>query len=75
MPEATAKIGQFYVPMQQAMEKVFGGYSDQELRLLLRFANEGYKGVLAATAALKSLIDTPPEKRPDLKLGKLPRRP
>ncbi|MET4827374.1 hypothetical protein ABH972_004963 [Bradyrhizobium ottawaense] len=69
------KIGQFYVPMQQAMEKVFGGYSDEELRLLLRFANEGYKGVLAATEALKSLLDTPPEKRPALKLKTRPRQP
>src|SRR5438132_58761 len=75
VPERAMKIGQFYVPMQQAMEKVFGGYSDQELRLLLRFANEGYKGVLAATAALKGLLDTPPEKRPDLKLKKLRRQP
>jgi DNA-binding MarR family transcriptional regulator len=75
VPEAIKGIGQFYVPMQQAMEKVFGGYSDAELRLLLRFANEGYKGVLAATAALKGLLDTPPEKRPDLKLKKLRRQP
>jgi hypothetical protein len=75
VPEAIERLGQFYVPMQQAMEKVFGGYSDQELRLLLRFANEGYKGVLAATAALKGLLDTPPEKRPDLKLKKLRRQP
>lgn len=69
--EQAKKIGQLYVPMQQAMEKVFGGYSDEELRLLLRFATEGYKGVLAATEALKGLLDTPPEKRPDLKLKKL----
>ncbi|WP_456664567.1 MarR family winged helix-turn-helix transcriptional regulator [Bradyrhizobium sp. LB13.1] len=75
VPEAIKGLGQFYVPMQQAMEKVFGGYSDAELRLLLRFANEGYKGVLAATAALKGLLDTPPEKRPDLKLRKLRRQP
>jgi DNA-binding MarR family transcriptional regulator len=74
VPETAMKIGQLYVPMQQAMEKVFGGYSDEELRLLLRFATEGYKGVLAATEALKGLLDTPPEKRPDLKL-KLRRRP
>jgi DNA-binding MarR family transcriptional regulator len=74
VPEAAMKIGQFYVPMQRAMEKVFNTYSDQELRLLLRFANEGYKGVLAATAALKGLLDTPPEKRPDLKLKKLRRQ-
>ena len=63
VPETAMKIGQLYVPMQQAMEKVFGAYSDEELRLLLRFATEGYKGVLAATEALKGLLDTPPEKR------------
>nr|AWM01615.1 transcriptional regulator [Bradyrhizobium amphicarpaeae] len=75
VPEAAMKIGQFYVPMQQAMEKVFGGYSEEELRLLLRFAHDGYKGVLAATEALKGLLDTPPEKRPALKLKTRPRRP
>ncbi|WP_051310496.1 MarR family transcriptional regulator [Bradyrhizobium sp. Cp5.3] len=75
VPEAAMKIGQLYVPMQQAMEKVWSAYSDEELRLLLRFANDGYKGVLAATSALKSLLDTPPEKRPDLKLKKLRRQP
>jgi DNA-binding MarR family transcriptional regulator len=74
VPEAADRIGQFYVPMQQAMEKVCGAYSDEELRLLLRFATEGYKGVLAATEALKGLIDTPPEKRPELKLRKVRRR-
>jgi DNA-binding MarR family transcriptional regulator len=73
VPETAMKIGELYVPMQQAMEKVWNAYSDEELRLLLRFANEGYKGVLAATAALKGLLDTPPEKRPDLKLKKLRR--
>ena len=75
VPEAIDKLSHFYVPMQQAMEKVCSGYSDEELRLLLRFANEGYKGVLAATEALKSLLDTPPEKRPALKLKTRPRQP
>lgn len=74
VPEAIAKLAKFYVPMQQAMEKVCSGYSDEELHLLLRFANEGYKGVLAATEALKRLLDTPPEKRPDLKLKKRSRQ-
>lgn len=73
VPEAIDRLSKFYVPMQQAMEKICSGYSDEELRLLLRFATEGYKGVLAATEALKGLIDTPPEKRPDLKLKKLRR--
>lgn len=75
VPEAIAKLAEFYVPMQQAMDKVCSGYSDEELHLLLRFANEGYKGVLAATEELKRLLDTPPEKRPDLKLKKRSRQP
>jgi DNA-binding MarR family transcriptional regulator len=73
VPETVARIGQFYVPMQQAMHKVWNGYSDEELRLLLRFANDGYKGVLEATEALKGILDTPPEKRANLKALK-PRR-
>jgi DNA-binding MarR family transcriptional regulator len=75
VPEAAMKIGQLYVPLQQAMEKVFGAYSDEELRLLLRFATEGYRGMLAATEALKGLLDAPPEKRSDIKLKKLRRQP
>jgi DNA-binding MarR family transcriptional regulator len=62
VPENTAKIARLYVPMQQAMEKVFNTYSDAELQLLLRFANDGYKGVLGATEKLKALIDAPAEK-------------
>ncbi|GLR84891.1 MarR family winged helix-turn-helix transcriptional regulator [Bradyrhizobium iriomotense] len=73
VPETTAEIGKLYVPMQQAMHKVWSRYSDEELRLLLRFATDGYKGVLEATEALKDLLDTPPEKRADLKTPK-PRR-
>jgi DNA-binding MarR family transcriptional regulator len=67
VPEATADIGQLYVPMQQAMHKVWSRYSDDELRLLLRFATDAYKGVLEATGALKGVIDTPPEQRANLK--------
>jgi DNA-binding MarR family transcriptional regulator len=70
VPEATARIGQLYVPMQQAMHKVWSRYSDDELRLLLRFATDAYKGVLGATEALKGVIDTPPEKRANLKTPK-----
>lgn len=67
VPENVASIGRFYVPMQQAMHKVWSRYSEEELRLLLRFANDGYKGVLEATEALKAILDTPPEKRANLK--------
>jgi DNA-binding MarR family transcriptional regulator len=71
--EKVAEIGKFYVPMQEAMHRLWGAYTDDELRLLLRFANDGYKGVLEATTALKGVIDTPPEQRASLKM--LPSKP
>lgn len=65
--ETAAEIGTFYVPMQEAMLKLWSGYTDDELRLLLRFANDGYKGVLEATEALKAVIEMSPEQRSKLK--------
>ena len=64
VPENVARIGRFYVPMQAAMHKLWGTYSDAELHLLLRFASEGYKAVLEATEALQGLIDLPAENPP-----------
>lgn len=72
--EKAAEIGKLYVPMQQAMNKLWSSYSDEELRLLLRFANDGYRGVLEATAALKGVLETPPEQRASLKMPEKPRR-
>ncbi|WP_249136218.1 MULTISPECIES: MarR family winged helix-turn-helix transcriptional regulator [unclassified Bradyrhizobium] len=72
VPDNVAQIGRFYVPMQQAMHKLWSTYSEAELQLLLRFASESYKSVLGATEALKGLIDAPKEKAPK-KLGR-PRR-
>src|ERR1044071_1761992 len=43
VPENGAQIAQYYVPMQAAMQKLWGTYSDAELQLLLRFATDGYK--------------------------------
>jgi DNA-binding MarR family transcriptional regulator len=63
VPENVAAIGRFYVPMQQAMLKLWSTYSDAELRLLLRFADEGYRTMLEATEALKAAVETPAEKR------------
>jgi DNA-binding MarR family transcriptional regulator len=74
VPEMVAKIGQFYVPMQQTMQKVWTAYTDDELRLLLRFTKDGHKGVLQATEALKALLETPPEQRANLKMPPKPRR-
>jgi DNA-binding MarR family transcriptional regulator len=64
VPENVAKIGRFYVPMQEAMHKLWSTYSEAELQLLLRFASEGYKAVLEATERLKGLIEAPKEKGP-----------
>ncbi len=72
--ETAVEIGKLYVPMQEAMLKLWSGYTDDELQLLLRFANDGYKGVLEATEALKAVIEMPPEQRANLKLPSKPRR-
>ena len=71
--ENAAKIGRFYVPMQQAMHKLWNTYSDAELQLLLRFAKEGYKAALQATEALNTLVNDGVKKRATLKEPK-PRR-
>src|SRR5882757_4916206 len=63
VPENVAKIGKFYEHMQRAMQNVFGTYTDAELRLLLRFANQGYTTMLAATAELKTMVAAPKQKR------------
>jgi DNA-binding MarR family transcriptional regulator len=59
VPENIEKIGRFYEPMQKAVLKDWESYSDAELRLLLRFATQSYQTVLAATAELKSMMETP----------------
>ncbi len=57
VPENVAKIGRFYQHMQRAMQKNMESYSDAELRLLVRFATQGYETMLAATEELKAMID------------------
>jgi DNA-binding MarR family transcriptional regulator len=69
VPENLAKIGRLYEPMQQAMLKLWSSYSDAELRLLVRFAEDGYKTMLEATEGLKAAIETPAVK------GAGPRKP
>ncbi len=61
--ENTAKIGKFYEHLQRAMLKVWDTYSDAELRLLLRFATQGYETMLAATEELKAMIEEPEGRR------------
>jgi len=70
VPENVAKIGRLYVPMQEAMDKVWSTYSDAELLLLLRFAKEGYKASLEAAEALKRLVGAEAGKSSAPKKGK-----
>src|SRR6266436_606042 len=63
VPERAMEIGRFYEPMQRAMHKLWDSYTDAELRLLLRFANQSYKAVLAATEELKTMMAARKEKR------------
>src|ERR1700692_2797892 len=63
VPENVAKIGRFYEHMQRAMLKDWESYSDAELKLLLRFATQGYETMLAATEELKAMMQAPEGKR------------
>jgi DNA-binding MarR family transcriptional regulator len=63
VPENVAKVGRFYEHMQRAMQKLWETYSDAELRLLLRFAMQGYETMLAATEELKAMMQAPEGKR------------
>jgi DNA-binding MarR family transcriptional regulator len=69
IPENVAKIGRFYEHMQRAMLKLWETYSDAELRLLLRFATQGYETMLAATEELKAMMDVPKAKRAAARAG------
>ena len=62
-PERVVEIGRFYEPMQRAMHKLWDTYTDAELKLLLRFADQGYTTMLAATEELKAMLAAPKGKR------------
>ena len=74
VPEAGARIGRLYVPMQEAMQKLWSTYSDGELQLLLRFGREGYKAALEATEALNGLVEAQTNKPAAAKKRGRPRR-
>lgn len=56
-PASVAEIGKLYEPMQRAMQKNWAAYSDDELRLLQRFASESHATLLTLTEQLKALPD------------------
>jgi hypothetical protein len=49
--------------MQRAMVRLWDGYSDAELKLLLRFANESYQTLLNATSEVKTAVAAAPKAR------------
>ena len=74
VPANIAKVGKCYEPVQRMMLELWSAYSESELRLLLRFADEGYKAMLAATEQLKAQIEAQKSKEATLKKsGKAPR--
>ena len=54
VPEALGKVGRFYEPLQKAVTKNWEGYSDAELKLILRFMSEGYETMLGVLDDLTS---------------------
>ena len=62
--ESMAKLGQLYEPLQRAMQKQSGRYTDAEVRLLLRYATESYQSILDATTQLKAMVEGMPKAKP-----------
>jgi DNA-binding MarR family transcriptional regulator len=61
VPERLVEIERFYVLMQRAMEKLSDGYTDAELKLLLRYSSEAYHSILDATNQLKTMLKEQPK--------------
>jgi DNA-binding MarR family transcriptional regulator len=61
VPERLMEIGRFYELMQRAMQKQSDGYTDAELKLLLRYAAETYHSILEATNQLKTMMKELPK--------------
>jgi DNA-binding MarR family transcriptional regulator len=64
VPEALGKIGSYYEPLQKAVTKNWEGYSDAELKLLLRFMTQGYDTMLGVLDDLKAEQAMPAAKPP-----------
>jgi DNA-binding MarR family transcriptional regulator len=75
VPENVAKVGKYYEHLQRAMLKQWDGFSDAELKLLLRFMTQGYTTMLGAIEELKAMMEPAKEKgrgRPSTKPAKAP---
>ncbi len=54
VPEALGRIGRFYEPLQKAVAKDWEGFTDAELKLVLRFMTQGYDAMLGVLDDLKT---------------------
>jgi DNA-binding MarR family transcriptional regulator len=59
VPEALARVGRFYEPLQKAVTRDWEGYTDAELKLLLRFMTQGYNTMLGVLDDLKTSPEKP----------------
>jgi DNA-binding MarR family transcriptional regulator len=59
VPEALAKIGRFYEPLQKAVTRDWEDYTDAELKLLLRFMMQGYNTMLGVIDDLGAALEKP----------------
>jgi DNA-binding MarR family transcriptional regulator len=64
VPEAIAKVGRFYEPLQKAVTRDWEGYTDAELKLLLRFMTQGYNTMIGVLDNLKGAAEPTPAKPP-----------
>jgi len=64
VPEAIAKVGRFFEPLQKAVTRDWEGYTDAELKLLLRFMTQGYNTMIGVLDDLKAGTETPAAKPP-----------
>ena len=62
VPANLAKIAARYEKLRRAVMKDWAAYSDEELQLLLRFAEQGYETMRAATSELKDMDLQKPRK-------------
>jgi DNA-binding MarR family transcriptional regulator len=62
--ERVVELARPFELMQRAMHKQSEGYTDAELKLLLRYATESYHSILGATNELKTMIEPSPKPKP-----------
>lgn len=63
VPEALGKVGRYYEPLQKAVTKDWEGYTDAELKLLVRFLTQGYDTMIGVLDNLKAK-QAPPAAKP-----------